>query len=67
MTLAVAGVGTGTRANGQPTEEVPRPLAPRAALSASRVQAAAKAAALCLCRLGSELVLCFHLVLSGAE
>lgn len=33
----------------------------------ARIQAAAKAAALSQCRLGSVLVLCFHLVLSGAE
>lgn len=33
----------------------------------ARIQAAAKAAALSQCRLRSVLVLCFHLVLSGAE
>lgn len=64
------GQGQGRWTASRGGEEVPRPLAPRAALHASGLlrAAASERRRLCSqCRLRSVLVLCFHLVLSGAE
>lgn len=65
--MAGAGAGVGEQGWGGWTVSQGGAMSRSAQGCLARIQAAAKAAALSQCRLGSVLVLCFHLVLSGAE